>query len=282
VGGNSLEREGYRSLLDLSRTLLRIVAVIGVALSSILIDGLVSQGTSAAASTDASAPVSESVASGKSSSPTQSRQPMISICVGIGTSLLRDPGTGGCRPNMEFSIRWGASSVAPQMCISRATRYLSLATAGRCLLEGTVAAKPNRSNKFFACAHGTTGLLRWPITGRCLATNNPVRYLAAPLEPEVSATTTLTPETTTTTTSTTTTTVPAPVYYSPPTGTTATTSTTPATPPAKSATLWYRPTASAWATSRTPATAPATCLTPGSAPVRLRVLGSLPRTSSTP
>ena len=87
MGGNSLEREGYRSLLDLSRTLLRIVAVIAVALSSILIDGLVSQGTSAAASTDASAPVSESVASGKSSSPMQSKQPMISICVGIFNSM---------------------------------------------------------------------------------------------------------------------------------------------------------------------------------------------------
>ena len=42
MGDNTIGKEWYRSLLVLSRTFLRIVAVIGVALSSILIDGLVS------------------------------------------------------------------------------------------------------------------------------------------------------------------------------------------------------------------------------------------------
>jgi hypothetical protein len=50
-----------------------------------------------------------------------------------------------------------------------------LATSGKCLFEGTVAAKPNRPNKFFACAQNETGFLRWPITGKCLTTNTPVR-----------------------------------------------------------------------------------------------------------
>lgn len=147
---------------------------------------------------------------------------MISMCVGMNTSLLRDPGSGGCRPSMEFSIQWSASSVAPQMCINTSTRFLSLATSGKCLFKGTVAAKPNRPNKFFACAQNETGFLRWPITGKCLTTNTPVRYLAVPLEPKAPATTTLVPSTTTTT-STSTTTIPEPVSYSPPTGTTTTT-----------------------------------------------------------
>ena len=218
MGDSSQKVVRYRTALAASRILMRLLTVIAVVLSSLLIDGLGSQNADAAENPKASF---------------QTKIPMISMCVGMDTSLLRDPGNGGCRPSMEFSIRWSATSVAPQMCINTSTRFLSLATSGKCLFKGTVAAKPNRPNKFFACAQSETGFLRWPITGKCLTTSTPVRYLAVPLDSKAPVATTLDPPTTsvptTTTNTTSTTTIPAPVSYSPPTGTTTTTSSTTST-----------------------------------------------------
>ena len=147
MGDNSQEFAWYLSVLDTSRVVLRLFLVIAVVFSSLLIDGLDTRNADAAVSPRTDFSLAKSVVFRKSELDAQSKSPMISICVVIDTSLLRDPGKGGCRPNMEFSIRWSASSAAPQMCMSKATRYLLLATAGRCLLAGTIVAKPNKQNK---------------------------------------------------------------------------------------------------------------------------------------
>ena len=226
---------GHPTLCIVSNALVHRLAPVAVAaaISLLLFADLNSKYADAAATPKTTVPKTKSVALPKAALPTQVQKSVISLCVGIKTSLLRDPGKGRCTRSLEFSIQWGVRSVAPQLCISKATRYLSLGTLGRCL-QGSVLAKPNQKNMYFLCAQSKTGYLRLPVTKTCLTTNSSVRYLAVLLEPKVPTTTTI-PEpvssspTTETTSTTTTTTIPEPVSSSPTTGTTSTTTTTTST-----------------------------------------------------
>ena len=136
--------------LSALRRLLASVAV-AAAIALLLFADLGSKNADAVAAPKATVPKTKSVALPKTALPTQIQKSLISLCVGTKTSLLRVPGKGGCARSVEFSIQWGRTSVAPQLCMSKAMRYLSLGNVGRCS-RGTVLAKPNQKICIF-CAY---------------------------------------------------------------------------------------------------------------------------------
>ena len=100
---------------------------------------------------------------------------------------------------------------------------MTAAYVNTCPIKGTRLARPRRNNEMLGCADKDTGVMRWPVTGRCWWENTPVKWFAEPIDvappAATTSTTTIAPPTATNTVTTTTTTVA-------PSTTTTTTSTT--------------------------------------------------------
>ena len=151
----------------------------------------------------------------------------IVVCVDNATSVLKASVDRRCDRSSEFKVVWKARGSSPRICVNLINREMSIAQAEKCFQKNTRLARPATGNKIIACASSSTRVLRWPITGKCLTTNTPVRWFVAD--------TTTTPTTSTSvaapnqpiiTTSTSTTSLPPMLITTPVTSTTSTTSTT--------------------------------------------------------
>ena len=93
---------------------------------------------------------------------------------------------------------------------------MTAAYVNTCPIKGTRLARPRRNNEMLGCADKDTGVMRWPVTGRCWWENSPVKWFAEPTAvvppTATTSTTTIAPPTATTSTT-----------VAPPTATTSTT-----------------------------------------------------------
>ncbi len=179
---------------------------------------------------------------------------------------------------------WSTRGVPPKFCINTRTREMTAAYVNTCPIKGTRLARPRSNNEMLGCADKDTGVMRWPVTGRCWWENSPIKWLAEPTSvAPPTTTTTVAPSTTTTVappTATTSTTVAPP---------TATTSTTVAPPTATTSTTVAPPTATTPTTTVAPSTtsttvAPSTTTTtlPDTTPPTVTLARSAATSSSAP
>ena len=106
---------------------------------------------------------------------------------------------------------WSTRGVPPKFCINTSNREMTAAYVNTCPIKGTRLARPRSNNEMLGCADKDTGVMRWPVTGRCWWENSPVKWFAEP--------TAVVPPTATTPTTT----------VAPPTATTPTTTVAPST-----------------------------------------------------
>ena len=111
---------------------------------------------------------------------------------------------------------WSTRGVPPKFCINTSNREMTAAYVNTCPIKGTRLARPRSNNEMLGCADKDTGVMRWPVTGRCWWENTPVKWFAEPIDvappTATTSTTTITPPTATTSTT-----------VAPPTATTSTT-----------------------------------------------------------
>ena len=81
---------------------------------------------------------------------------------------------------------------------------MTAAYVNTCPIKGTRLARPRRNNEMLGCADKDTGVMRWPVTGRCWWENTPVKWFAEPIDvappTATTSTTTVAPPTATTST----------------------------------------------------------------------------------
>ena len=136
---------------------------------------------------------------------------------------------------------------------------MTAAYVNTCPIKGTRLARPRSNNEMLGCADKDTGVMRWPVTGRCWWENSPVKWFAEP--------TVVVPPTATTPTTT----------VAPPT---ATTSTTVAPSPATNTATTTTTVAPSTTTTTLPDTTPPTvtlarsAATSSSAPISFTVTGN--------
>ena len=116
----------------------------------------------------------------------------------------------------EYKLVWSTRGVPPKFCISISNREMTAAYVNTCPIKGTRLARPRSNNEMLGCADKDTGVMRWPVTGRCWWENSPVKWFAEPTAvvppTATTSTTTIAPPTATTSTT-----------VAPPTATTSTT-----------------------------------------------------------
>ena len=118
------------------------------------------------------------------------------VCVDNATSVLKASVDRRCDRSSEFKVVWKARGSSPRVCVNSFNREMTMAQAGKCFQKYTRLAKPTSGNKILACASSSTRVLRWPMTGKCLTTNTPVRWFVA----DTATTSTTSTSTTSTTT----------------------------------------------------------------------------------
>lgn len=154
---------------------------------------------------------------------------------------------------------WSTRGVPPKFCINTSNREMTAAYVNTCPIKGTRLARPRSNNEMLGCADKDTGVMRWPVTGRCWWENSPVKWFAEP--------TAVVPPTATTPTTT----------VAPPT---ATTSTTVAPSPATNTATTTTTVAPSTTTTTLPDTTPPTvtlarsAATSSSAPISFTVTGN--------
>ena len=166
-----------------------------------------------------------------SAAQSNAKQPqVVSVCVNNSTSTLRKSIDNGCIFGAEYKLVWSTRGVPPKFCINTRTREMTAAYVNTCPIKGTRLARPRSNNEMLGCADKDTGVMRWPVTGRCWWENSPIKWLAEPTSvAPPTTTTTVAPSTTTTVappTATTSTTVAPPTATNTATTTTTTTTTT--------------------------------------------------------
>ena len=116
----------------------------------------------------------------------------------------------------EYKLVWSTRGVPPKFCVNTSNREMTAAYVNTCPIKGTRLARPRRNNEMLGCADKDTGVMRWPVTGRCWWENSPVKWFAEPIAvvppTATTPTTTIAPPTATTSTT-----------VAPPTATTSTT-----------------------------------------------------------
>ena len=142
---------------------------------------------------------------------------------------------------------------------------MTAAYVNTCPIKGTRLARPRRNNEMLGCADKDTGVMRWPVTGRCWWENTPVKWFAEPIEvappTATTSTTTIAPPTATTSTT-----------FAPPTETNTVTTTTTTVAPSTTTTTT--------STTTLPDTTPPTvtlvrsAATSSSAPISFTVTGN--------
>ena len=101
------------------------------------------------------------------------------VCVDNATSVLKASVDRRCDRSSEFKVVWKTRGSSPRVCVNLINREMSIAQAEKCFQKNTRLARPATGNKIIACASSSTRVLRWPITGKCLTTNTPVRWFVA-------------------------------------------------------------------------------------------------------
>ena len=211
-----------------------------------------------------------------SAAQSNAKQPqVVSVCVNNSTSTLRKSIDNGCIFGAEYKLVWSTRGVPPKFCINTRTREMTAAYVNTCPIKGTRLARPRSNNEMLGCADKDTGVMRWPVTGRCWWENSPVKWFAEPTAvAPPTTTTTVAPSTTTAVvppTATTSTTVAPP---------TATTSTTVAPSPATNTATTTTTVAPSTTTTTLPDTTPPTvtlarsAATSSSAPISFTVTGN--------
>ena len=152
-----------------------------------------------------------------SAAQSNAKQPqVVSVCVNNSTSTLRKSIDNGCIFGAEYKLVWSTRGVPPKFCINTRTREMTAAYVNTCPIKGTRLARPRSNNEMLGCADKDTGVMRWPVTGRCWWENTPVKWFAEPIDvappTATTSTTTIAPPTATTSTT-----------VAPPTATTSTT-----------------------------------------------------------
>jgi hypothetical protein len=189
------------------------------------------------------------------------KQPqVVSVCVNNSTSTLRKSIDNRCIFGAEYKLVWSTRGVPPKFCINTSNREMTAAYVNTCPIKGTRLARPRSNNEMLGCADKDTGVMRWPVTGRCWWENSPVKWFAEP--------TAVVPPTATTPTTT----------VAPPTATTSTTvAPSPATNTATTTTTTVAPSTT---TTTLPDTTPPTvtlarsAATSSSAPISFTVTGN--------
>lgn len=96
---------------------------------------------------------------------------------------------------------WSTRGVPPKFCINTSNREMTAAYVNTCPIKGTRLARPRSNNEMLGCADKDTGVIRWPVTGRCWWENASVKWFAEPIAVALptATTTSVVPVTTTTT-----------------------------------------------------------------------------------
>ena len=200
-----------------------------------------------------------------SAAQSNAKQPqVVSVCVNNSTSTLRKSIDNGCIFGAEYKLVWSTRGVPPKFCINTSNREMTAAYVNTCPIKGTRLARPRSNNEMLGCADKDTGVMRWPVTGRCWWENSPVKWFAEPTAVvPPTATTTVAPSTTTT--------------VAPPTATTSTTvAPSPATNTATTTTTTVAPSTTTTLPDTTPPTVTLarSAATSSSAPISFTVTGN--------
>jgi len=141
---------------------------------------------------------------------------------------------------------------------------MTAAYVNTCPIKGTRLARPRRNNEMLGCADKDTGVMRWPVTGRCWWENTPVKWFAEPID--VAPPTATTPTTT----------------VAPPTATTPTTTVAPSTTTTTVAPSTTTTTVAPSTTTTTVAPSTTTTTLPDTTPPTVTLARSAATSSSTP